>query len=165
MDAEGVDQVNFDLVDGGPTFDSELAVLDLDGNAGVLAQIHGKYIGPPASKEEKKRAGDDDLTVWRAEPNPDGTTYDLWITKQNDAHGGTRVDEKVGFGQVIRIGYRIANRRVRFVYNGQDLDYEMPVDSSMVTFSKIKFYFKSGLYLQVKKDTAGTIILYSATIG
>jgi hypothetical protein len=167
MDAAGAKEVNFDLVDGGPTLDTEVAVLDLQGNAGVLAQIHGKWTGPSsASKEERKKAGDDDLTVWRAEPNGSSDSYSLWITKQNDAHGGTRVDAAVKYGQAIRIGYRIAKRRVRFVYNGVQLPFEMPITDSMhIDFGNIKFYFKAGLYLQIKKqNSAGTVILYSAEI-
>jgi hypothetical protein len=156
MTADGLHETEFGLTADAPILDSELCVLDLQGNHAVLSQIHGEVI-------ENGKKQEDDLTVWRAEPNKDGKTYSLWITKRDDPHGGNGgkpVDAKVKYGQVIRIGFRPAKGKVGYVYDGQDLDWTLTDTVSDVN------YYKAGLYLQVKagKDTSGTIILYGAQI-
>jgi hypothetical protein len=92
----------------------------------------------------------------------------LWITKQNNPHGGKQVDAHVKYDEVIRVGFRIAKRRVLFLYKGEQLGFEMPIDASMkIDFDDVKFYFKAGLYLQIADPhttTSGTVTLYSATI-
>jgi hypothetical protein len=145
----GDDEFEFDLVEDAPILDTELCVLDLQGNHAVLSQIHG----------QDTDGKNDDLTVWRAEPNSGGSSYSLWITKGDKAHGHL-VDSAVAYGQVIKFGFRPAKDRVRYVYNGQQLSYEMEAD-----FSTVNFY-RAGLYLQVKAgaSTKGTIILYRAEI-
>ena len=145
----GSDEHEFDLVDDAPILDTELCVLDLQGNHAVLSQIHG----------QDTDGKNDDLTVWRAEPNSDGRTYTLWITKGDEPHGHP-VDRAVRYGQVISFGFRPADDRVRYVYNGRQLDYTMDADHSTVNF------YRAGLYLQVKagENTSGTIILYKAQI-
>jgi hypothetical protein len=145
----GDDEFEFDLVDDAPILDTELCVLDLQGNHAVLSQIHG----------QDTNGDNDDLTVWRAEHNSGGTTYSLWITRGDTAHGHL-VDSAVAYGQVIRFGFRPAKDKVRYVYNGQQLGFELRAD-----FSTVNFY-RAGLYLQVKAgaDTKGTIVLYNTQV-
>jgi hypothetical protein len=149
LNRAGTGNEEFDLVDDAPILDTEVCVLDLEGNHAVLSQIHG----------QEPNGDNDDLTVWRAVPNSDGRTYKLWLTKgdKTDAHA---VDNAVPYGKVIHIGFRPANDRVRYVYNGQLLDYELEAD-----YSKKNFY-RAGLYLQVKagEQSKGRIILYKAKI-
>ena len=61
------------------------------------------------------------------------------------------MDPAVPYGQVISIGFRPANDRVRYVYNGRQLSYEMEADYSR------KNYYKAGLYLQVIPVGAGPV--------
>ena len=150
LNKAGTRNEEFDLVDDAPILDTEVCVLGLERNHAVLSQIHG---------QKPDGRTNDDLTVWRAEPNDGEPTYSLWITKGNTAHGHL-VDDKVPYGQVITIGFRPANDRVRYAYNGRVLNYEMQAD-----YSKKNFY-RAGLYLQVKggRQSTGTIILYKAQI-
>jgi hypothetical protein len=149
LDESGRDNNVFDLVDDAPILDTEVCVLSLEGNHAVLSQIHGQ-----------DRSGDnDDLTVWRAEPNGNEPTYTLWLT-EGDETNAHPVDRAVPYGKVIHIGFRPATDRVRYVYNGRVLDYELEAD-----YSKKNFY-RAGLYLQVKagRQSKGTAILYKAQI-
>jgi hypothetical protein len=124
LNSAGTGNEEFDLVDDAPILDTEVCVLGLEGNHAVLSQIHGQE--PPGNN--------DDLTVWRAEPNEDDPdTYTLWITKMDEPHGHP-VDRAVRYGEVIHIGFRPEDDRVRYVYNGQLLDYKMDADFSTRNF-------------------------------
>ena len=150
LNRAGTGNEEFDLVDNAPILDTEVCVLGLEGNHAVLSQIHG----------QEPSGNNDDLTVWRAEPNDDDPeTYTLWITKMDEPHGHL-VDRAVRYGEVIHIGFRPEDDRVRYVYNGQLLDYKLDAG-----FSTRNFY-RAGLYLQVKagEQSKGRIILYKAKI-
>ena len=149
LNRDGTRNEEFDLVDDAPVLDTEVCVLGLERNHAVLSQIHGQ-----------DTSGDnDDLTVWRAEPNEDPETYTLWITDGDEPHGHP-VDRAVRYGEVIHIGFRPEDDRVRYVYNGQMLAYKMDADYSTRNF------YRAGLYLQVKggRQSKGTVILYKAQI-
>lgn len=141
---------NFRLSGSAPILDTEVCVLDLQGNHAVLSQIHG----------QDTDGENDDLTVWRAEPNRGRPDYTLWLTVGDDPNVH-KVDGAVPYGKVIHIGFRPADGdRVRYVYNGRVLDHELQARYSTDN------YYKAGLYLQIKAgpQSKGTIILYKAEV-
>lgn len=93
----------------------------------VIAQIHDSK---------------DDVVVFRLEGDTSGdrNTGMLWITDGNTTHSFL-VSERYRLGDKIRVGFRVEGGVIRFVYNGQLVNY---TQAKKVTGC----YFKAGCYNQ-----------------
>ena len=84
----------------------------------------------------------DDVTVFRLEGNTSGDRQvgKLWITDGNSSHGHL-LTEQYRLGQRFRVGFYVQNGTIRYMFNGQALDYTQPKQARGC-------YFKAGAYCQ-----------------
>lgn len=86
--------------------------------------------------------GEDDVTVFRLEGNTTGDRQvgKLWIT-DGDRSRGHLLTEQYRLGERFRVGFYVQNGTIRYMFNGQALDYTQP--------KRVKgCYFKAGAYCQ-----------------
>ena len=89
--------------------------------------------------------GNDDVTVFRVEGNPDQQTATIWITDGNKTHG-YKLTDSYKLGDRYRVGFNVENGAISYNFNGVRLAY-------FQVKKKTGCYFKVGTYNQDGGDT------------